>query len=420
MSDALTVTGARLDGAVVGLRAVDGVITEVGPAVDARPGDEVVDGSGLALVPGLVNGHGHAAMTLFRGYAGDLPLMEWLQTKIWPAEARLDDDDVYWGTRLACLEMIRSGTVRFWDMYWRPVAVARAVEDSGLRAAVGMPLIDGLDPEQGKKMCAEAARALDELAGCSDRITPSLTPHGIYTVSEPSLHWVAQEAAARGLPVHIHFLETEDEVTGCVARTGEQPAAYLDRIGLLNPHVVLAHGCYLDDGAFALVAERGATVVTNPVSNLKLAVGRIFPLAKARAAGVAVGLGTDGAASNNGLDLLQDVKFLALVQKHAERDPAACPASDAWAIATGAWAPALGGTKGIAVGEPADFLLVCADAPELEPGHLVDNLVYAASGAVVDTTVVAGRVLMRNRKVEGEQEIRARALERARRLGVAG
>jgi 5-methylthioadenosine/S-adenosylhomocysteine deaminase len=416
---ALSVTGARLDGTVVGLRAVDGVISDVGPAVAPQPGDEVVDGSGLALVPGLVNGHGHAAMTLFRGYAGDLPLMEWLQTKIWPAEARLDDDDVYWGTRLACLEMIRSGTVRFWDMYWRPVAVARAVEDSGLRASVGMPLIDGMDPARGKEMCAEAAQALDELAGFDPRVTPTLTPHGIYTVSEPTLEWVAQEAAARDLSVHVHFLETEDEVTGCVERTGKQPAPYLDRIGLLGPRVVLAHGCYLDDDALTLVGERGATVVTNPVSNLKLAVGRVFPLAKARTAGIAVGLGTDGAASNNGLDLLQDVKILALIQKHAQHDPAACPATDAWAIATGAWAPVLGGDPTITPGAPADFLLVREDAPELGPGHLIDNLVYSASGAVVDTTVVAGRVLMRNRVVDGEDEVRARALERARRLGVA-
>jgi 5-methylthioadenosine/S-adenosylhomocysteine deaminase len=315
--------------------------------------------------------------------------------------------------------MVRSGTVRFWDMYWRPVAVARAVEDSGLRASVGMPLIDGLDPERGKQMCAEAARALDELAGCDPRVTPTLTPHGIYTVSEASLEWVAHQAEARDLPVHLHFLETGDEITGCVERTGEQPTPYLDRIGLLGPHVVLAHGCWLDDAALALVGERGATVVTNPVSNLKLAVGRIFPLAAARAHGVAVGLGTDGAASNNGLDLLQDVKFLALVQKHAQGDPAACPATDAWAVATGAWAPALGAAPlPLAPGAPADFLLVRTDAPELGPGHLVDNLVYSASGAVVDTTVVAGRVLMRNRVVEGEAEVRARALERARRLGV--
>ena len=149
----------------VGVRVVDDRIVAIGPDVAPDPADEVLDASGLALVPGLVNGHTHAAMTLFRGYAGDLPLMEWLEQKIWPAEARLEADDVYWGTRLACLEMIRSGTVRFWDMYWQPAAVARAVVDSGLRASVGLPLIDGMDPERGKQVCADAARALDEIEG---------------------------------------------------------------------------------------------------------------------------------------------------------------------------------------------------------------------------------------------------------------
>ena len=176
---------------------------------------------------------------------------------------------------------------------------------------------------------------------------------------------------------------------------------------------MLAHGCYLDDADLELVAARGATIVTNPVSNLKLAVGRVFPLPAARALGIAVGLGTDGAASNNGLDLFQDVKVLALIQKHAADDPAACPAAEAWAIATGATAPALGQSGALAEGEPADFLLVRAEVPELAPGHLVDNLVYSASGAVVDATVVAGRVLMRGREVADDEEVRARALERA-------
>ncbi len=417
----LAVTGAVLDGTTVGIRAVDGVITAIGPDVVPAAGDEVVVAGGLALVPGLVNGHTHAAMTLFRGYGNDLPLMEWLEQKIWPVEARLDADDVYWGTRLACVEMIRSGTVRFWDMYWQPGAVARAVVDSGLRASVGLPLIDGMDPQRGRGVCADAARALDELEGCSPRVTPSLTPHGIYTVSEESLRWVAQESAARGVPVHLHFLETAGEVTGCLERTGGvQPGAYLDRIGLLTERAVLAHGCYLEDADLDLVAAGGATIVTNPVSNLKLAVGRVFPLAAARDRGIGVGLGTDGAASNNGLDLLQDVKFLALLQKLAAGDPAACPAAEAWSIATGAAAPGLGQSGRLAVGEPADFLLVRDDAPELTPGPLVDNLVYSASGAVVDTTVVAGRVLMRGRELTvDEAEVRARARERARRLGLA-
>lgn len=416
----LAVTGARLDGVPVGLRAVDGVIVELGAGVVPRPGDDVLDGAGCALVPGLVNGHTHAAMTLFRGYGSDLPLMPWLEQMIWPKEEQLTDADVYWGTRLACLEMIRSGTVRFWDMYWRPAAVARAVEDAGLRATVGLPLIDGMDDSRGRAMRDDAVRSLDELEDLGPRVAASLAPHGIYTVSEVSLRWVAEHATEHSLPVHLHFLEIEDEVTGLRQRTGEQPAAYLDRLGLLGPRTLLAHGVWMEAPDLDLVAARGATVVTNPVSNLKLAVGRIFPYADARARGIAIGLGTDGPSSNNGLDLLQDVKVLSLVQKHAQNDPTTLPDDEAWAVVTGALAPALGGTPELAVDAPADLLLVRLDAPELQPGHLVANLVYAAAGSVVDSMVVDGQVLMRNRSIDGEDEVRAKAHEAAARLGLLG
>ena len=413
----LTVRGAVLDGVEVGLRAVDGTVVALGPSVTAEPGDEVIAGSGLALVAGLVNGHTHAAMTLFRGFGGDLPLMEWLESKIWPAEARLTDDDVYWGTRLACAEMIRTGTVRFWDMYWHPAAVARAAQDAGIRATVGLPLIDGMDPARSTKLRAEAIESLDELAVCGPRIGASFTPHGIYTVSEESLSWVAEESAVRQLPVHIHFLEVESEVTGCIERAGTRPGPYLDRLGLLTERTVLAHGCWMEEAEFELAAARGATVVTNPVSNLKLAVGRIFPYAVARHHRVAVGLGTDGASSNNGLDMLQDVKVFALLQKYAANDPAAVPAEEAWQVATGGLAPALGGAP-LAVGAAADFLLVRVDDPEVAPGYLTDNLVYSAPGTVVDTTVVDGRVLMRGGVVPDADEVVAKAREAARRLGV--
>jgi len=413
----LAVVGAELDGVRIGLRAAEGVITELGPSVDARPGDETINGAGCAIVPGLVNGHTHAAMTLFRGFGSDLPLMDWLHA-IWPKEAELTDEDVYWGTRLACLEMIRSGTVRFWDMYWRPRAVARAVDDAGLRATVGLPLIDDLDPARGEALRAGALESLDELADAGPRVTASLTPHGTYTVSEPSLEWVAQTAAERSLPVQIHFLEVEDEVTGLRARVNETPSRYLERVGLLGPSTVLAHGVWLSEDDLDLVAARGATLVTNPVSNLKLAVGGIFPYLEARKRGIPVGLGTDGASSNNSLDLLQDVKVFALLQKHAHDDTTVLPAEEALRVATGALAPMLGGAAELRVGAPADFVLVRLDVPELTPGDLVPNLVYAASGSVVDTTVVDGLVLMRGRAVEGEEEVRARARESAIRLGL--
>jgi 5-methylthioadenosine/S-adenosylhomocysteine deaminase len=414
----LAVTGATaLDGTPTALRAVDGRIVDLGADVTPAPGDEVLDATGRALLPGLVNGHTHAAMTLFRGFAGDLPLMDWLAQHIWPAEARLDADDVYWGTRLACLEMIGTGTTRFWDMYWQPAAVARAVTDAGLRATVGLPLIDGLDPTRGATLRADALRFLDELTDAGPHVTPSLTPHSIYAVSTDSLAWVAEQSATRDLPVHLHFLEIEDEVSGCVERTGKQPGAYLHDLGLLTPRTVLAHGVWMDAPELELVAAGGATVVTNPVSNLKLAVGRIFDYPAAQRRGIPIGLGTDGASSNNSLDLCSDLKVFSIIQKHAANDTTAVPADEAWRVATGVRAPFLG-AEPLTVGAAADFILVRLDAAELGPGHLLANLVYAASGHVVDTTVVDGEVLMRDGVVDGADEIRAKARERAVRLGV--
>ncbi len=286
----------------------------------AQPGDEMIDAGGAHLLPPLVNGHTHAAMTLFRGSGGDLPLMPWLEEKIWPVEAKLAEEDVYWGARLACAEMLRSGTTRFWDMYWHPAATARAVSTpgSGRRSA----------PRSSTSAAApadlrEAAhRGLEALAGCGPEITPALAPHAIYTVSEESLRWIGELSGERDLPVQIHLSETEAGGPGLPRRsTAPGPAFYLDRLGLLSERTVLAHGVWLDPEELALIAERGATVVTNPVANMKLAVGGVFPYPAARAAGVAVGLGTDGAGSNDSLDLLADLKTFALSPEARRRRP---------------------------------------------------------------------------------------------------
>jgi 5-methylthioadenosine/S-adenosylhomocysteine deaminase len=414
----LAVTGAELDGTVVGLRADGGEIVALGPDIAPEPGDDVLDGTGMALLPGLVNGHTHAAMTLFRGYGADLPLQEWLEKRIWPVEAKLTADDVYWGSRLACLEMIRTGTVHFWDMYWHPMAVARAVHDSGIRATVSEVLVDGLDEKRGAEVQRVAGEGLEEMKQYAPRVRRALGPHAIYTVSAATLRWCAEYSAAHDLPVHIHLSETRKEVDDCVEAHGGRPAPYLDSLGLLTPRVLLAHGVWLDAAELELISERGATIVTNPVSNLKLAVGRVFAHPEASDRGIPIGLGTDGAASNNALDLFQDMKVLALAQKHAAEDPATLPAPETWAIATGQRSALLGHSGKLAVGEPADFLLVRRDAPELNPGDLLANLVYAAAGSVVDTTVVDGRVLMRGGIVDGADEIRERVAACARRLGI--
>lgn len=411
----LRIENALLDGKRVEVRCEDGAIASIGPDVAAQPGDETIDAGGAHLLPPLVNGHTHAAMTLFRGSGGDLPLMPWLEEKIWPVEAKLAAEDVYWGARLACAEMLRNGTTRFWDMYWQPEATARAVTDAGIRATIGAPLFDlHGSPEQLRE---SAHRSLEALAEFGPRITPALAPHAIYTVSEESLRWIGELSAERELPVQIHLSETEQEVQDCLAEHGERPAFYLDRLGMLSERTVLAHGVWLDPDELALIAERGATVVTNPVANMKLAVGGVFPHQAARTAGVPVGLGTDGAGSNDSLDLLADLKTFALVQKHAAADPTAIDAAEAWAVATGGRAPLLGATP-LEAGAAADFLLLRPDSPELGIGDLTADLVYAASGSTVDTVVVAGEVLMRGGEVPQLAGVVSRAAECARALGL--
>jgi 5-methylthioadenosine/S-adenosylhomocysteine deaminase len=411
----VAVARAVLEGETVGLREEDGLIVELGPSVEPKTGDQVIDADGLLLSPPMVNGHTHAAMTLFRGFGDDMPLMEWLRTKIWPAEEKLEPDDVYWGTRLACLEMTRSGTTRFFDMYWHGNEVARAVVDAGLRASISSVIIDQLDPAKGESIRGEVIELLDRIAEADPRVSPSLGPHAIYTVSSESLAWIAEVAAEREITVQIHLSETEQEVSDCLDAHGKRPAAYLDELGFLGPRTLLAHGVWLDQSELELIAERHATVVANPAANMKLAVGGVLPYPAAARAGVRLGLGTDGVSSNSNLDSFEEVKLFSLSQKHASGDSSTLPADEALAIAQGLRSPALGGTP-LEVGQPADFLLLRGSDPELSAGDLDADLVYAAGGSVVDTTVVAGRMLMRDRVVPGADELVAEVRARAARL----
>jgi 5-methylthioadenosine/S-adenosylhomocysteine deaminase len=411
----LAFSDALLERHPVGLRVEDGLIAELGPDVAPRPGDELIDASGMLLCQPMVNAHTHAAMTLFRGFGDDMPLMEWLRTRIWPAEAKLEPDDVYWGTRLACIEMIRAGTTRFFDMYWHGGEAARAVVDSGMRAAVSSVIIDQLDPAKGRALRGEVIASLDRIGEAGERVEPSLGPHAIYTVSPESLAWIAEVAADRGITAQVHLSETEQEVADCLEARGKRPAAFLDELGFLGPKTVLAHGVWLDEAELELIADRGATVVANPAANMKLAIGGVLPYPAAARAGVRLGLGTDGTSSNSNLDSFEEVKLFALSQKHASGDSATLPASEALAIARGMRSPALGGTP-LAIGQPADFLLLRGHDPELSAGDLDADLVYAAGGAIVDTTVVAGEVLMRSREVRGAEEAVAQVRARAARL----
>lgn len=411
----LAVSGATLAGAPIGLRAVDGMIVELGTGVTAVPGDEIIDGSGMTLHPGFVNGHTHAAMTLLRGFGSDMKLQAWLEDCIWPAERRMAAEDVYWGARLAAIEMVRSGTIRFFDMYWYPDQVGRAAADVGVRAIVGVPLFDGGDPSRSPEVRAAALDSLERIRGLGPLVEPSLTPHSTYMVSEESLHWAAAEANRRNLTLHIHFAETVHEVEEWHREHRQSMTEYVAGCGLLGPRTLLAHACVMSARDYDLVAHHGATVVTNPVSNLKLANGRVFPYPLARKAGVRIGIGTDGAASNNGLDILGDAKVFALIQKHSANDPTVVSGSEALAIAQGRRSPLLGGDE-IAVGRPADFILIRDDEPGLVPGPADDNLVFSGGAHLVDTVVIAGRVVMRNRVVPGAREAMAEVRARSKRL----
>lgn len=410
----LVVRDASFEGRTVSMRVTNGVIAQLDANVTTEPGDDIIDAANLTLTPGLVNGHTHAAMTLLRGYGDDLPLMEWLRTKIWPAETRLTADTVYWGTRLAALEMIRSGTVMFWDMYWFPFDAARAIVDAGVRASISITVIETADAPDWARIDS-VADGLARLSTYGRTITPSIAAHALHTVSQGSLERIAELGAAHDVPLQIHLSETRGEVDDCRRDHGISPTAYLDQVGFLSDRTVLSHGVWLSEHELDLVAERGATIVTNPASNMKLGTGATFPYPGAARRGIPIGIGTDSAASNNSLDVLQEIKLLALVQKHAAADAAVLPADEAWAIATGMAAPRLGG-RPIKIGAPADFLLVDLASAELRPAQETAGLVYSATGAAVDTVVVDGRVLMRHRHVPDAEEVLARATECATRL----
>jgi 5-methylthioadenosine/S-adenosylhomocysteine deaminase len=386
--------------------------------------EKVIDGTGMIALPGFVNCHTHAAMTLFRGYADDLPLMEWLQKKIWPAEAGLQKEDIYWGTLLCCLEMIRSGTTTFADMYFHMEQAALAVEKSGLRASLARGMVGALSaPGFGEppplEQNLEFARKWHGAAG--GRITVMLGPHAPYTCPPDFLKKVIEAARKHNLGIHIHLAETVQEVIDIRSRYGKTPVRLMYDLGMFEAPVLAAHCVHLDEEEVEILAAHKVGVAHNPQSNLKLASG-IAPVAKLLAAGAVVGLGTDGAASNNNLDMLEEMRTAALLQKAVAGDPRVLPAYTALAMATVNGAKALGLEREVGVLKPgyrADVILLNAHRPHLYPRHdPVAHLVYSASGGDVATVLVDGEILMENGKVltVDEEEILAKAEECAKRL----
>lgn len=429
----LLITDVMLDGDRVSILCEEGRIAAIRASPDgndagadadapcdegAEIAEDVLDGRGCLAHAPLINSHTHAAMTLFRGNGDDLPLDQWLQTRVWPYESVISEEEIYAGTRLGILEMVRSGSVFFNDMYWSFGGVARAAEEMGVRACIGKVLIDHGDPVAGRAQQAEIERLLADASSYSSRVSAAVAPHSIYTVSEESLRWAAEIAADRGLVLHTHLSETRAELESCQREHGCTPVEYLEALGALTERTVAAHTVWLTDHDVELLGERQVVCVHNPVSNMKLAVAGVFPYRKLARAGAVCAIGTDGAGSNNSLDLFQDMKFAALLQKFHDDDPRSMTASEALALALQNPAPVFGlaGPK-LELGRPADLILLDTTRPELQPAHsLSSNLVYSATGSVVDSAVCDGKVIMRHRQIKGEDEIVAAASEAARAL----
>jgi 5-methylthioadenosine/S-adenosylhomocysteine deaminase len=426
----LLITNVVADGKTVDIFVDEtGVIAGIGEKVRQKNGEEadfIIDGDGAIALPGLVNTHTHAAMTLLRGYADDMILQDWLAQKIWPLEAHLTGSDVYWGTRLACLEMIRSGTTAFNDMYFFMEDAARAVDEAGIRAMLCYGFIDLFNDEKREAECKATEKLVTSIREMNNpRIKAAVGPHAIYTASPAGLKWCAEYAKEQKIGIHIHLSETEKEVNDCVALHGKRPAQLVDECGILTPKTIAAHCCWLDEAECDLLGRRGASVSHNPASNMKLATNRAMPWQELTRAGANVCLGTDGCASNNNLDMFEEAKTAALLQKFFWNDPTVLPAPAALSMATTAGAQALGfGTGILTVGAPADIILVSTRTACNTPLHnAASNLVYSCSGSSVETTICNGRVLMLDRVVPGEQEILTgatkAALDLVRRAGSA-
>jgi len=383
--------------------------------------EETLDAAGGLVVPGLINAHGHAAMTLLRGYADDKPLDAWLQEDIWPVEAELTAEDIRIGTELAAVEMIRTGTTGFADMYFEEPHIAGVVEASGLRALLGHGFVSvGKDEEDAREDLETSVNFAAQYDGlASGRIATAVMPHSLTTVNEELLREAVERARDADVPIHIHANETKQEVKPIVDERGTRPLEYAEDVGLLADGDFLAHCVHVDDEEIERLAASDATAVHCPASNAKLASG-IAPVADLLDAGVTVGLGTDGAASNNDLDMFDEIRDAAMLGKLGADDAAAVPASAAVRMATEGSAAALGFDSGrIEEGANADLAVVDLDAAHLTPAHdLVSHLAYATSGQDVRHTVCDGQVLMAEREIQtlDAAAIRERAQEQAEEL----
>ena len=394
-----------------------GLIRKIEPAGSCAhwelAGDiEIMNCSGKVAVPGFINMHTHAAMSLMRGIGEDMLFPDWIAS-IWKVEENLDYDFVYWATKVACVEMIKTGTTTFNDQYWFNEASHDAAMEMGLRIATGYDIMDKSDPVEGQREREQCARTWAEKGSkWSDGSIYQLAFHAIYSVSEPMILWINDFATKNGLNLHIHLSETRKEVEDCKAlHGGLSPVEYLDELGVLGPHIIAAHTLWLSEHDIELLAKRGVHCVHNINSNTKLASGYRFLYNEMRDAGINLCIGTDGCASSNNLDMLEAMKTSAIFQKAWREDPSALPLPELLDMATINGARALKINSGrLEEGAIADISIIDTDNSFfLSPGPFLANLVYSSHSDCIDSVICNGRFIMRHREVKDEHEIYAEA-----------
>lgn len=381
--------------------------------------DHIIDGKNKFATPGLVNAHTHASMTLLRSYSDDKSLMDWLQKDIWPVEDKMTRKDIYWGAALAAIEMIRGGTTAFADMYGPCMEeVAKIVAESGLRGSLSQGLISFADGD--KKLASNVELYKNFHGAANGRIQIMLGPHAIYTCPPDYLKKVAAEASKLGAEIHIHMNETQTEIEDSIKNYGKRPFEVILETGLFENGTLAAHCVHLSDSEIEIIKSKKIRVAHNPGSNLKLASG-ISPVKKLLDVGITVALGTDGASSNNNLDMLEEIRLAALLAKVESMNPLAVPANQALKMATEYGAEALGlqNVGKLEVGYKADIVLWDMGGVEWQPNYNPASLlVYSANSSSADTVIVDGKILMQNRELKtlDEEKICAEFKNCANRL----
>ena len=372
---------------------------------------QTVDCTGKTAVPGFVNMHTHAGMAMMRGIGEDITFHEWID-RIWQAESNIDDNYVYHATKVACLEMIKTGTTTFNDHYWHMPMAHKAAMEMGLRPVLAYVFLDHNDPQESERQKKQCQQMYEESLSWNDHSVFAIAIHAIYSVCEDMIVWAAEFARQHGLKIHIHVSETRKEVEDCKAQHGGMsPVEYLDSLGVLGPDVIAAHTLWLSEDDVRILGERGVNCVHNVNSNLKLASGYKFLYNELRDAGANICLGTDGCASSNNLDMLETMKTSAMIQKAWRDDPSAMPLNEIMDMATVNAAKALGLNIGkIEEGALADILIVDTENYNfLSPGTFEANLIYSAHSDCIDSVICNGRFIMQGRVVPGEKEILAQA-----------